>query len=141
MAASILCGMTRFVIDVPTLLHIVATGLRVDASHHLVAPSVIRAQALALLFAAVRAGDLTEEQALEQHLRLTELKRRLLGDRVSRRAEWRISRDHGWENMHDAEYIAVARLQADALVTVDPAFAAKAEGLVPFAGLDALTAV
>ncbi|TFD62749.1 hypothetical protein E3T39_02095 [Cryobacterium suzukii] len=130
--------MTRYVIDAPTLLHIVATGMRVEASHQIVAPGVIRSQALALLFAAVRRRDLSEEQALEQHERLTKLKMRLLGDRVSRRTAWRIARDHGWETIYEAEYIAVAALQADALVTVDPALAAKAEGLVPLASLNAL---
>ncbi|MDJ0377969.1 DUF488 family protein [Cryobacterium sp. PH31-L1] len=133
------CSMTRFVIDAPTLLHIVATDLRVGASHQIVAPSIIRSQALAILFAAVRAGDITEEQALEQHGRLTALKMRLLGDRISRRTTWRVARDHGWETTYEAEYIAVTVLQADALITVDSALAAKAEGLVPLADLDALT--
>jgi predicted nucleic acid-binding protein len=64
---------------------------------------------------------------------------RLLGDRVSRRSAWRIVRDHGWETAYEAEYIAVAQLQADALVTIDRALAAKAGGIMPLAGLDALT--
>ena len=34
---------------------------------------------------------------------------------------WRIARDQGWESTFDGEYLAVAQLQADALVTVDPA--------------------
>jgi predicted nucleic acid-binding protein len=62
----------------------------------------------------------------------------LLGDRISRRTAWRIARDHGWETTYDAEYIAVAQLQADALVTIDPALASTAQHLVPLAGLDAL---
>jgi len=130
--------MTRYAIDAPTLLHLVSAGIRADTGHQLVAPSVIRSQALALLFAAMRAGELTDDQALEQHERLTALKMRLLGDRVSRRTAWRIARDHGWETTYHAEYIAVAQLQADALVTIDPALASKAQHLVPLAGLDAL---
>jgi hypothetical protein len=43
---------------------------------------------------------------------------RLLGDRVSRRTACKITREHGWETTYDAEYLAVAKLQADALVTV-----------------------
>jgi predicted nucleic acid-binding protein len=39
----------------------------------------------------------------------------------------------------DAEYLAVTRLQADALVTVDPELAAKAEGVVPLAPVTALS--
>ena len=42
--------------------------------------------------------------------------------------------------MHDAEYLAIAKLQADALITVNPALATKAKGIVPLAELDALTA-
>lgn len=77
--------MTRYVIDAPTLLHLVAHGVQVDARHQIVAPSIIRSQALALLFGAVRRGDLTEDVALQHHERVTETKMRLLGDRVSRR--------------------------------------------------------
>ncbi len=131
--------MTRYVIDAPTLLHIVAHGIRPSDRHQLVAPSLIRSQALALLFAGVRNGDLSEDLALQYHQHLTELKMRLLGDRVSRRTAWKIARENGWETTYDAEYIAVTQLQADALVTVDPALAAKARGVVNLADLDALT--
>lgn len=131
--------MARFVIDAPTLLHVVGTPLVVHAEHQLVAPNAIRTQALALLLAAVGRDELTEREALEQHDRLTELRMRLLGDRVSRRTAWRIAREHGWDTLHEAEYLAVTRLQADALVTVDPEMAALAEGLVPLRGVEALT--
>ncbi len=131
--------MTRYVIDAPTLLHLVAKGIQVSPRHQLVAPNLIRSQALSLLLEAVRRSDLTETQALQQHERLTELKMRLLGDRVSRRTAWKIAREQGWETTYEAEYLAVTKLQADALVTVDPALAAKAKGLVPLAQLEVLT--
>jgi predicted nucleic acid-binding protein len=130
--------MTRYVIDAPTLLRLVAEGVRVHPEHQIVAPNLIRSQALALLLAAVRRGDLAEEVALQHHERLTELKMRLLGDRVSRRTAWRIAREQGWETTYDAEYLAVTRLQADALVTVNPALSSKADGVVPLAGFEAL---
>lgn len=131
--------MTRFVIDAPTLVHLVAEGTRVPSSHQIVAPSTIRSQALSLLFEAVRDGNLSEEAALQYHERITELKMRLLGDRMSRRTAWRLAREQGWETTFDAEYLAVTKLQADALVTVDPALAKKAKGVVPVASLEALT--
>ena len=131
--------MTRYVIDAPTLLHLVATGVQVSSRHQIVAPNLIRSQALSLLLQAVRRGDLTEDVALQHHERLTELKMRLLGDRVSRRTAWRIARQQGWETTYDAEYLALTKLQGDALVTVDPALAAKAKNLVPLAQLEALT--
>ena len=65
---------------------------------------------------------------------------RLLGDRVSRRTAWKIAREQGWATTLDAEYLAVTRLQADALVTIDPKLAAKARDVVPVAPLAALTA-
>ena len=132
--------MARFVIDAPTLLHIVANDVPIGAGHQVVAPKLIRSQALTLLLDAVQRGDLSEKLALQYHERLTELKMRLLGDRVSRRTAWRIAREQGWDTTYDAEYLAVAKLQADALVTVDPAMATKAEGIVSVAPLDALTA-
>lgn len=131
--------MTRYVLDAPTLLDLVANEVRVSPRHQLVAPNLIRSQALSLLLEAVRNGDLTEAQALAQHDRLTELKMRLLGDRVSRWTAWKIAREQGWETTYDAEYIAVTKLQADALITVDSALATKANGLVPLARLKALT--
>jgi predicted nucleic acid-binding protein len=128
----------RYVIDAPTLLHVVAE--EVPIRHQLVAPNLVRSQALNLLLERVRSGELAEDVALRHHQRLTELKMRLLGDRVSRRTAWNIARDQGWETTYDAEYLAVTKLQADALVTVDPALAAKAEGIVPLAPVAALSA-
>jgi predicted nucleic acid-binding protein len=129
----------RYVIDAPTLLHLVANDVAVSPGHQIVAPNLIRSQALSLLLEAVRRDDLPERLALQHHDRLTELKMRLLGDRVSRRTAWKIAREQGWDTTYDAEYLAVTRLQADALVTVDAALAAKAEGVVPLAPLEALT--
>lgn len=125
-------------IDARTLLHIVANDIDIDADHQLVAPNLIRSQALDLLLDDVRNGVISEEQALHRHERLTTLKMRLLGDRVSRRTAWKIARANGWDTTFEAEYLAVCRLQADALVTVDPALAAKAEGIVPLAPLESV---
>jgi len=131
---------TRYVIDAPTLVYLVANGVQISAANQIVAPSLIRSQALCLLLEAVRHGDLTEDMALQLHERITELKMRLLGDRVSRRTAWKVAREQDWDTIYDAEYLAVTKLQADALVTVDVALAAKAKGIVPLANLEALTA-
>jgi predicted nucleic acid-binding protein len=131
--------MTRYVIDATTLVHLVAQEVPVSPRHQIVAPGTIRSQALALLFEAVRRGDLSEEVALRHHERITEMKMRVLGDRVSRRTAWRIAREQGWDTTSDAEYLAVTRLQADALVTIDLALAKKAEGVVPLAPIEALS--
>ncbi|MDW3218229.1 MAG: hypothetical protein R8F63_06415 [Acidimicrobiales bacterium] len=131
--------MARYVTDAPTLLRLVADDFDVHRAHQLVAPNRIRSEALSLLLTAVNQGDITEDVALQRHERLTEIKMRLLGDRVSRRTAWRIARDHGWATILDAEYLAVCQLQADALITIDPELAVKADGIVPLAPLDALS--
>ena len=130
--------MARYVIDARTLLHIVANDVTVSSAHQLVAPNLIRSQALTLLLAEVRSGEVPEVVALQRHERLTEIKMRLLGDRVSRRTAWKIAREHGWETTFDAEYLAVCKLQADAFVTIDDEVAAKAAHIVPIAPVAAL---
>jgi predicted nucleic acid-binding protein len=123
--------MTRFVIDAPTLLHLVAARLDVAPGHQLVAPQVLRSQALDLLFAAVSRGEVTEAEALVRHDAMTRVTIRSLGDRVSRRVAWQIAREHGLASTTDAEYLAVTRLQADVFVSVDSAARARAQGVVP----------
>ncbi len=123
--------MSRFVIDAPTLLHAVTAGRAIDPAHQLVAPGSIRSQALDLLLARVRDGELTEADALTLHERITETRIRTLADRVSRRVAWTLAREHGWETVRDAEHLALVRLQADALATVDERLAALADGIVP----------
>ncbi len=130
--------MARYVIDAPTLLHLADGGLRVAHGHQLVAPNSVRSEALELLLHDVRAGKRTEAAALETHERITEVKIRLLGDRVSRRTAWQVAREHDWDTVRDAEYLALTRLQADALVTVDPRLAALAQDAVAVASIDDL---
>ena len=130
--------MTRYVIDAPTLLHIVDSDLAVHPSHQLVAPNAIRSEVLQLLLQEVRQGKRSEKEALQAHERITELKMRLLGDRVSRGTAWKIARERDWDSLREAEYLAVTRLQADALVTVDPELASRAKSVVPLASLTSL---
>ena len=127
-------------IDAPTLLHLVDAGLQVDPAHQLVAPNSVRSEALELLLGDVRAGKRTEASALEVHERMTAVKMRLLGDRVSRRAAWQLAREHGWSVLREAEYLAITRLQADALVTIDPDLASAARDVVMVAAISDLLA-
>jgi predicted nucleic acid-binding protein len=130
--------MTRYVIDAATLLHLVDDQLTVDAEHQLVAPNSIRSQALQLLWNDVRRGERTDTGARASHEAMTELKMRLLGDRVSRWTAWQLARELDLESLRPAEYLAVTRLPADALVTVDRGLAAIAEGVVPLASVEAM---
>ena len=130
--------MTRFGIDSAALLLLVERELPVAPGHSLVAPNRVLPDLLAVLLADVRNGARTEKGALQLHTRATETKIRLLGDRVSRRTAWDLALEHGWD-LRDAEYLAVTKLQADALVTGDPHLATLAAGIVPVLGLDRLS--
>ena len=130
--------MTRFVIDATTLLHLLESGRDVGPDHQLVAPASIRSQVMDLLLEKVNDGVLTEQDALALHERPTETKLRLLNDRVSRRTAWDIAREHGWHTIRQAECIALVKLQADALITIDPDLTAAAAQSVPVAGLESL---
>jgi len=130
--------MTRFVIDAKTLLHVLRSGRIIRPAHQLVAPASIRSQVLDLLLQKVQHGELTEQAALALHEQLTETKIRLLNDRVSRRTAWDIARQQRWDTIGDAECIALVRLQADALITIDAELAAAAAETVPVAALEHL---
>jgi predicted nucleic acid-binding protein len=125
--------MTRFVIDPPALIRLAGGRHDVGPGHRLVAPNSIRSLALDILLERVRKGNLSEQSAMELHERMTETKMRLLGDRVSRRTAWQMALKHGWPTVQGAEYIAVATLQADALVAEDPELAGRAAGIVALA--------
>jgi predicted nucleic acid-binding protein len=131
--------MARYVLDARTLVHVVSAAVQIHSDHQLVAPNSVRSEALALLYGAVRRGQLTQAEALRLHDRLTEQKMRLLGDRVSRRTAWRIAHERGWDTIGHAEYLAVTLLQADALVTIDQSLARRADGIVPLASLESLS--
>ena len=120
----------RYGIDSATLLLIADDDLPVDRAHSLVAPNRILTDLLTTLLGEVRRGERTEKDALAVHTRATETKIRLLGDRVSRRTAWNLAREHDWSDLRDAEYLAVTKLQADALVTPDARLAALAVGIV-----------
>lgn len=121
--------MTRFAIDAATALRIVRE--RVDVGEHqLVSAGSMRSQATQLLYAAVRAGELSEVEGRAQLGEVAALKVRLLADRVSRAVAWTIAARLDWPEIARAEVLAVATLQADVLVTDDPELAAAAEGVV-----------
>ena len=130
--------MTRFAIDPPTLLRLVEEDVEVDPKHQLVAPNLIRSQALDLLLARVQSGEMSESSAIALHERMTELKMRLLGDRVSRRTAWKIALANGWTTIQDAEYLAVTILQADFLIATNLELAKKAGGVVALANFEDL---
>jgi predicted nucleic acid-binding protein len=129
---------TRYAIDPDVLLRIAAGSVDVHPGHQLVAPGSLRSQAEARLYRAVRRGEVDRATALERLERLTEIKVRLLNDRVSRSVAWKIAEELGLESTAHAEFLAVTRLQADALVALDEELVRLADGVVPSAPLEAL---
>ena len=130
--------MTRFVIDCDTLLAVVAGDIEVSPSHQLVAPALVRSQALSALYEAARRGEVSTADGLERVRRVNSLKVRFLGDKALQRQAWKIAEQLGWETTYDAEYVALTTLQADALVTSSPELAHAVSGLVTIAPVDAL---
>jgi predicted nucleic acid-binding protein len=129
---------SRFVVDCETLLRIAAGEIEVAAEHQLVAPTLVRSQALAALYGAHRRGEISAKDGLERVTRINSLKVRFLGDKVLQRTAWRVAHELGWETTADAEFVALTQLQADAFVTSDAELAQAVSGLVRTATVDAL---
>lgn len=132
--------MTRFVVDCPTLLRIVAGEIEVAAEHQLVAPTLVRSQALAALYAAARRGEISAREGIERVTRINSLRVRFLGDKVLQQQAWKVADELGWETTYDAEFVALTTLQADIFVTSDDDLARAVSNLVETATIDALRA-
>jgi len=130
---------TRFVVDRDTLLGIAAGEIEVSAEHQLVAPTLVRSQALSALYEAARRGELSTADGLERVTRINSLKVRFLGDKVLQRTAWKVADQLGWETTYDAEFVALTQLQADAFVTSNAALARAVSGVVETATIDALS--
>jgi predicted nucleic acid-binding protein len=139
MLLGVACGpVARFVVDCSAVLHLASEEIELDPEHELLAPTLLRSQTLSALHEAVHRGELDADVALERLERIGKMSIRLLGDAVLRRNAWRFAEHLGWAETYDAEYLALTKLQGDALVTLDPELARKAEGSVPTATLDEL---
>lgn len=130
--------MARYVIDVDTALRLVREGMEVDEEHQLLAPTLFRSQVLSRLHEEVTAGRLTAETAAAELDAVRALRPRLLGDAVLQRVAWQVADQLGWASTYDAEYVALTKLQADALVAGDPGLARAAAALVAVADIATL---
>ena len=130
--------MTRFVIDAGVALQLVQQDIEISPRHELLAPTLFRSQTLSLLHEAVHRGELTPEVARDRLSRVGRLKIRLLGDAVLRKVAWEVADRLGWASTYDAEYVALTKLQGDALVTLNDELARSVEGVVATASIDDL---
>lgn len=102
--------MTRYVIGPDVALRLAAQRAELRAEVKLLAPTLMRSELLDLLFQAVREGKMSKADADEL----------------------------GCSGTFDAEYIALTRLQADALVTTSSRLRAVARRFVSVAPVKAL---
>jgi len=130
---------TRYVIRPDVVIHLARGDAVIRDEHQLLAPTLLRSQVLSLLFQAVQRGELTATEAKDVLGYVRRLRLRLLGDRVLQSVAWDVAEQLGWSDTYDAEYVALTRLQADALVTLDEHLAQAAGRLVPVASIDDLT--
>jgi predicted nucleic acid-binding protein len=129
---------TRYVVDCETLLRVAAGEIEIAPEHKLVAPTLVRSQALSALYEAARRGEISAAEGRERVMRINSLKVRFLGDKVLQWQAWKVAAELGWETTYDAEYVALTQLQADAFVTSDAELARAVAGLVETATVDAL---
>jgi predicted nucleic acid-binding protein len=129
---------TRYVITPDVANRLAADQAPIGEQHQLVAPTLLRSQLLSLLYDDVRRGELTQKQAEQRLDYVRGLRIRLLGDRVLQSVAWKIADRLGWPDTYDAEYVALAQLQADALVTLDEKLADAVRDVVTVASIDVL---
>lgn len=130
--------MTRYGIDALTAVRLARERRVVPDHHQLVAPNLLRSEALSRIYREYRLGEISRDESRELLDGITTMRVRLLGDRVSRGTAFKIAEQLGFDDTPRAEYIAVAKLQADALVTLDTSLATLAESLVPIASFEDL---
>ena len=130
--------MAKYVIGPDVALALAEREAVISPQHRLLAPTLLRSQVLAQLYTEVQRGALDQKQADRRLDYLRGLQIRLLGDRVLQRTAWRIAQELGWPDTFVAEYLALTKLQADALVVRDAALAQAACKVVPVVDLDTL---
>jgi predicted nucleic acid-binding protein len=87
----------------------------------------------------VHRGELTKKDAERQLSYVRGLRIRLLGDRVLQSVAWEVADQLGWPDTFAAEYVALTRLQADALITLDRQLARAVKDLATVAPIEALS--
>ncbi len=123
-------GMTTFVIDAQVAIDLASAGATIPPEHSLTAPTLLRSQVLALVYGSVRRGDVGERAGRQILRDIRELHIRFLGDRSLEDNAWQLATKMNWPDVHQAQYIALTQLQADALVTADDALASAAQAFV-----------
>jgi predicted nucleic acid-binding protein len=131
--------MTKYVIGPDVAIRLARDEAVIRGEHQILAPTLLRSQLLSLLYQAVHRGEMTKKDAERRLNYVRGLQIRLLGDRVLQNVAWKVADQLGWSDTFDAEYVALAQLQADALITHDRELAAAVKDLVTVAPVEALS--
>lgn len=130
--------MTRYVIGPDVAIRLAHEQAVIGDGHQILAPTLLRSQMLSSLYQGVHRGEMTKKDAEQRLNYVRGLRIRLLGDRVLQNVAWKVADQLGWPDTFDAEYVALAQLQADALVTLDDQLAHAVKDLVQVAPVEAL---
>ena len=130
--------MTRYVIGPDVAIRLARDQAVIRGDHQILAPALLRSQVLSLLYQAVRRGELTRRDAEAQLAYVHGLPIRLADDLVLHNVAWKAAGLLGWPDTLGAEYVALAQLQADALITLDRHLADAVTDLVTVAPIEAL---
>jgi len=131
--------MTRYVIGPDVAIRLARDEAVIRDEHQLLAPTLLRSQLLSLLYQAVHHSEMTRKDARRLLEYVRGLRIRLLGDRVLQSVAWTVADQLGWPDTFDAEYVALTRLQADALITMNRQLADAVKDLVTVAPIEALS--
>ena len=134
-----MANMIRYVVGPDVALALAKQGAEVRSEVKILAPTLMRSELLNLLFQLVRTKKITKAEAGKHLDYVRRLRIRLLGDRVLQAKALQLADELGWPNTFGPEYIALAQLQADALVTTHSKLAAAAKRFVPVGSIQDLT--
>src|SRR5260221_6959158 len=93
--------MTKFVVDASAVIHLVTAEIEVSGAHELLAPTLLRSQALSLLHEAVQRGEGSSGVARERLRLIGQMRIRVLGDAVLRRGAWEVAGQVGWDCIYN----------------------------------------
>lgn len=121
------------VVDANVVVQVVISGGELGplAEHDLIAPPLLRAEALSSISEMAFRGEIPPDAARVAALRLARIHVRLeRPDGLDERA-WDVSRSLGWAKTYDAEYVALALMRSVPLLTIDARLRRGAGHLVP----------
>ena len=124
---------TTFVVDARVAVDLAIAGAPIPPEHSLTAPTLLRSQVQALVYQSVHRGEIDERSGRKILDGIRGLRIRFLGDRSLEDNAWRLAVEMNWPDVHQAQYIALTQLQADALVTADDELASAASAFVTIA--------